>query len=1620
VRSRPFLKGLTALAAAVAFAASADASRAPAPAPPPKPLMSLFPGSPTAVEASSPDSAARGVAALARAAAEHRAGNRRGVVEQLEPIDFASGPRFPEADRAAFLLAQAYLALGSYERFVALAHDVASWAPTFYTEWIAFQLAAAGEGVGIPTGDAGSPLERYIAAVEAEAAGQDADAEWKKLAEADTVTALGRDLAGGAIVRGATKMLERNEDPRALLATVPVGSRYASRARHMAGVVALEHGDPETGRQMLEALLADDPTYGARREVELVLASIALEQGAWESAHDGYARADRDWTAHRDTLERMKAHPDDPALWARWAIELPQAELLLDLGPAEREADRLAAAARDLTVRAPGATPALTAPAREAALPWAVTPPSSADWDSLDGSARRLGESAGELERTRWDHAREREQLDALARYLAIGLGRGRTEADELSRHAAFLATVRSTLDSLDARIRAVRDESLRRILMRSAAVVVRAGNDLLWIRGMRHFHLDGPNRERALPPPAGYAPPDSVTDREEELAHAIEEAARALAADAPGLVDRSYRTAWRPGLIDRVARQDSTVAAALKWTRRLVTVIDSSLAATASSPELERLALRMKRLTKQTDSLELADAALRRKVTLAAIARTLDSMAVEREGIDYGLAVSAYGRSVRLGAARADSGDTDDPASVEWRERAIGHFKGFLARHPGSTQRGEMRFRLADLLLVEARHDFNDAMARYLAAGAGNGGPLPMLSHSDALDLYRAILREDPGFEHLDAVRFNAAMILADQGDTQAEHFFQELVTLHPTSPYCQEAWLRMGDMRFDEQRFPQAIELYAKAAAGTDASITAIALYKTGWAYYNDDKFAQAAEAFARVLDLYGSERRAQIPVDLEGEAESYLVHSLSGAGGAPAFERHFEKSGHKPYEEKTLLALGQNFRRLGLYADAALVDQMFIRRFPLRPDALLAAQRLVDTRRRSDHGVDLDAARLEVAPYFAPGSRWAAVQTSDSLKAAGAEFSRTLWKASAAHHHQLARENDHRDDWRTTLDLYEKILQSFPQDAEAPLTELRAGEAAAALDQRTLALRHYDTAARSGVDSIATQALWQKVAVTDAWYRSTRPAGDPLAIGRDAEAKAVIAAADELLKRYPEHPGAADLTWRQASLAFAHKWYERAAQDFGRMVTVYGRDPRAPQAAGLKADALFRIPDYESAGAAYESALALAKQAGRDSLARRAEQAIPICYYRYADSMRVARPGDHEGHAARFEKVATGWPSYEHANVAQYRAGLAYLAANRARPGVAAMEKLIRDFPKSEYVKDAHLQIAKAWDAAGEKVPAADAYARFAERFRDDESAKDAWLKAADLYAAAGLDSRAEAQRLGYIKAYPDDQETAMEILEPLARRDLAGLGTQRSIATLLPAPVPVAKKLAKGAKAATAAKAVPVVPVAPPSHLAEYLARAEKNPTLASRGLLAEVKFREAEEAYAAYDRVRLTQPLAASIKERQKRLDQTLTLYRRVVDAGVPEWAHASAFRMGEALIAFGRALENSQRPADLSGNDLTAYEDVLIEKAQPFYDRGEQVWTELLRQKGKDVKEDTWIAQTQGALWKRLGTRFYYRPETDFPLVAATPPKKTTDLGAASPAPKTHDTTQARREEDDR
>ena len=69
-----------------------------------------------------------------------------------------------------------------------------------------------------------------------------------------------------------------------------------------------------------------------------------------------------------------------------------------------------------------------------------------------------------------------------------------------------------------------------------------------------------------------------------------------------------------------------------------------------------------------------------------------------------------------------------------------------------------------------------------------------------------------------------------------------------------------------------------------------------------------------------------------------------------------------------------------------------------------------------------------------------------------------------------------------------------------------------------------------------------------------------------------------------------------------------------------------------------------------------------------------------------------------------------------------------------------------------------------------------------------------------------------------------------------------------------------------------------------------------------------------------------------------------------------------------------------------------AYQEVLGEQTQAFYDRAEGVWSDLLRKQGADGRDDAWLARARESLWKRLGGRFYFKPEFEHPVVGAKEP----------------------------
>ena len=547
-------------------------------------------------------------------------------------------------------------------------------------------------------------------------------------------------------------------------------------------------------------------------------------------------------------------------------------------------------------------------------------------------------------------------------------------------------------------------------------------------------------------------------------------------------------------------------------------------------------------------------------------------------------------------------------------------------------------------------------------------------------------------------------------------------------------------------------------------------------GWAHFNEDRFLEAADAFRAVLDLYALDGPRRDPGGLEGEAEA-VPRPLARRRGRRAGVRASTStaSGRVPTSGACSWRSGQHFRRYGLLAEAAAVDELCLERYPLDADALLSARRLIETLRSARTAGRRRARRgCALAPRFAPGSAWAKAQASDSVRAAGAEFARASWKRGGARapprgaQGRLARTTGARRCGSTRR----CSAHAGPTIPTRPRSSCAPARPAHQLGDYAAALAHYAAAARSGATAWRRVALWQRVAVTDALVRehARAGAGRRARSARDSLARAVLdggGRAARALSRASEGRGAA--RGARANLAFAHGWHERAATDFGPTGDAPpDRSARCRVAASLRADALFRLERLRRRGCGVRGrARRRAQSAGVDSLARRAERAIPVC------ALPSRRGGGGGGlHRVREARGAVRGGGAALAAVrARARSRSTARASRSSRPAdarrrCARCERWSSDFPKSEYVRDATLQIAHALEAGGERERARPRRTSTSRRASPTTRARrDAWLEAADLLAAAGARKRGADGVRGSAtcSAIPEDVETAMEILE-----------------------------------------------------------------------------------------------------------------------------------------------------------------------------------------------------------------------------------------------------------------
>lgn len=309
-----------------------------------------------------------------------------------------------------------------------------------------------------------------------------------------------------------------------------------------------------------------------------------------------------------------------------------------------------------------------------------------------------------------------------------------------------------------------------------------------------------------------------------------------------------------------------------------------------------------------ETSSSKL-DKASTAKATRAsrALARTLTlTLTVSAFALTYGL---------REQSARAQApGSASYRTQAQKRQEFIGKLRRDIAkvahsievtneligRSRGAPYLPDIMLRLAELYIEQARYEFYLVHEERGEDAKGSAvAPTAKLLKEKAVETYIRVLDEYPQFKDNDKILFFLAHEYRELGEYEKMvGRYEELVSKHPKSSLVMDAYVVLGDYRFDKQDLAGAKSYYQKILDAPENPTQDMAHFKMGWVYLNETDYKEALHHFEAAVssnndpDQIGSRQEQQRLINVKREALIDLAYAYTEVHKPKGAIRYFKK--------------------------------------------------------------------------------------------------------------------------------------------------------------------------------------------------------------------------------------------------------------------------------------------------------------------------------------------------------------------------------------------------------------------------------------------------------------------------------------------------------------------------------------------------------------------------------------------------------------------------------------------------------------------------------------------------------------------------------------------------------
>ena len=800
-----------------------------------------------------------------------------------------------------------------------------------------------------------------------------------------------------------------------------------------------------------------------------------------------------------------------------------------------------------------------------------------------------------------------------------------------------------------------------------------------------------------------------------------------------------------------------------------------------------------------------------------------------------------------------------------------------------------------------------------------------------EAIKEYEKILEKYPNSPDNAEVLYQLAKAYDMEGEQEkALRMLTELTSKHPYYPNLAEAWFRVADIHFSNQRYDQAKHAYQQVTQLNTGTLWVNAHYMLGWTHYKQFQYEKSLDSYANVLNTYlaGKESaeglgKAEKPVVEDTlHSISLSLDKLAGAETIPNVPGLVGRS----YVWMLYKKLGDFYLEKELFGEAVNSYRAYIDANPSSQRAPVFHNMVINAHIKGGFpALALEEKALYVKAYGIHSSFNVA---DEAIRASISTSLREYLEELAKFHHSAAQDYDKklaeleekpkgqdkrisvaRKDAKASYDsaaaYYKELADTFPNDPNFDSTMYYRAEVLFAGKRYAEAVHDYEFVAYTPKGKSAEEQR------PDAGYAAiisyqkhidTYPEAEQNSKAvRQWQEKAVASMLNFAGTFHADERSPSVLT-NAAEYLFSLNKYEQAIEV---STALLNKNPNLDNnlkktAYGIAAHSWFKLENYVEAEASYLNQRALVAQESEEYKVISERLATTI----YKNSETIVQTGDKQATIAELLKIKALSPNSTRRVPAQYDAVILLMELKQWDTAIDELLDLKANFSEHELAVEFPRKLALAYERDERWQAASQEYLALNANDPDLEVQREALFAAAMMFEKSAEHEKAIKYFKQYAHRYEQPFDTRMEARYRLAL-NYETLGEAGKMQYWL-------------------------------RRVIEANRKAGDNKTERSIWLAAWANTKYGDFYAEQFHNTKLTQPLVKSLPKRNGFLEQASASYQQAAESGVLEYVTLSGYKIAKLYQALASDLRTAPPPSNLSGSDIQLYESIIEEQAQPL------------------------------------------------------------------------------------